>query len=115
MLLRRLLALFICFYLFFFFLQVFDSTFDLRKTILAAFRDRVLSRILLNVRISLPSIQSIIFYISFVTADNSTEYVTFNSIADKALGLKTDEPESSEADNGSKNLEKVINISFLLT
>lgn len=76
-------------------LKAFDSTFNVRKTILAAFRDLVLARVLRNVRSTLPSLQSMIFYISFATADNSEQYIAFSNIADKTLGLTEDEGESA--------------------
>uniref|UniRef100_A0A0N5AKQ9 DUF3453 domain-containing protein n=1 Tax=Syphacia muris TaxID=451379 RepID=A0A0N5AKQ9_9BILA len=90
-------------------LKAFDSTFNVRKAILTSFRDLVLAKILLHVRITVPSLQSMIFYISFATADNSAQYLAFNNIADRALGLKRQKNAATTASSESSNDETTDN------
>lgn len=68
-------------------LQAFDASFDIRREILKAFRDRVLLRILSDVQFGLPTLRSMICSVSFATADDSVEFERFSEIADRILGM----------------------------
>uniref|UniRef100_A0A0M3I7K1 CLASP_N domain-containing protein n=1 Tax=Ascaris lumbricoides TaxID=6252 RepID=A0A0M3I7K1_ASCLU len=68
-------------------LKAFDASFDIRREILKAFRDRVLLRILSDVRFGLPTLRSMICSVSFATADDSVEFERFSEIADRILGM----------------------------
>uniref|UniRef100_A0A915AZW1 Uncharacterized protein n=1 Tax=Parascaris univalens TaxID=6257 RepID=A0A915AZW1_PARUN len=68
-------------------LKAFDASFDIRREILKAFRDRVLLRILSDVQFELRSLRSMICSVSFATADESVEFERFSEIADRILGI----------------------------
>ncbi|CAD6196988.1 unnamed protein product [Caenorhabditis auriculariae] len=64
-------------------LQAFEPSFDVQKTILTAFRDRVLSKLLRDVQFSIPEVHGLLFTIMLET-DNVP--ASFRQLADVCMG-----------------------------
>lgn len=77
-------------------LKAYSNSFDIGKSILTSFRDRVLLKVLSNIHCSIPLFHSMISYICFATADDSANYVEFSKIADTVLGVNGNDSADDE-------------------
>ncbi|VDK64921.1 unnamed protein product, partial [Cylicostephanus goldi] len=77
--------------------------FDIRRTILTIFRDRVLSKVLRDVHERIPVLEPMLFTILLETENTSEESKNFAILADRVMG-KGDKPAQPETRIRSRTL-----------